>query len=141
MAKLTAKQELFCREYVVDLNATQAAIRAGYSEKTARVIGGENLLKPAIAELIQELSSKHAENVGITAEWVLKGIKELTDKLVEMDDPKAAFKGYELGGKYLALFTEKTDHTSSDGSMATPKDVTLTDEQVKLITEKLNDEY
>ena len=52
MAKLTAKQQRFCDEYLIDLNATQAAIRAGYSEKTARVIGQENLLKPAIQEYI-----------------------------------------------------------------------------------------
>ena len=52
--KMTARQKLFCDEYLVDLNATQAAIRAGYSEKTARVIGQENLLKPAIKEYIEK---------------------------------------------------------------------------------------
>ena len=45
---LNDKQEMFCREYLVDLNATQAAIRAGYSDKTARKIGSENLTKPDI---------------------------------------------------------------------------------------------
>lgn len=56
MAKreLNEKQKRFCDEYLVDLNATQAAIRAGYSEKTARVIGQENLLKPAIKEYIEK---------------------------------------------------------------------------------------
>lgn len=56
MAKqgLTAKQQRFCDEYLVDLNATQAAIRAGYSKKTARVIATENLTKPAIREYIDE---------------------------------------------------------------------------------------
>ena len=54
MAKMTAKQMRFCDEYLIDLNATQAAIRAGYSEKTARVIGQENLLKPAIKEYIEK---------------------------------------------------------------------------------------
>lgn len=53
MAKMTAKQMRFCDEYLIDLNATQAAIRAGYSEKTARVIGQENLTKPAIKEYIE----------------------------------------------------------------------------------------
>ncbi len=52
MAKLTAKQQRFCDEYLIDLNATQAAIRAGYSEKTARAIGNENLTKPDIKEYI-----------------------------------------------------------------------------------------
>lgn len=54
MAKLTAKQQRFCDEYLIDLNATQAAIRAGYSKKTARAIGNENLTKPDIKEYIEE---------------------------------------------------------------------------------------
>lgn len=54
MAKLTAKQQRFCDEYLIDLNATQAAIRAGYSKKTARQIGQENLTKPVIAEYIKK---------------------------------------------------------------------------------------
>lgn len=54
MAKMTAKMQRFCDEYLTDLNATQAAIRAGYSEKTARVIGQENLSKPAVKEYIEK---------------------------------------------------------------------------------------
>ena len=53
MAKLTARQQRFCDEYLIDLNATQAAIRAGYSEKTARQIGQENLTKPSVKEYIE----------------------------------------------------------------------------------------
>lgn len=52
--KLTAKQQRFCDEYLVDLNATQAAIRAGYSKKTAYSIGQENLKKPEISEYIKK---------------------------------------------------------------------------------------
>lgn len=54
MAKLTAKQQRFCDEYLIDLNATQAAIRAGYSEKTAKQIGNENLTKPDLKEYIEK---------------------------------------------------------------------------------------
>lgn len=118
MAKLTSKQQLFCEEYLIDLNATQAAIRAGYSVKTSRVIGTENLLKPVIAEFIQKAMAKRSESTGVTAEYVLNGIKDLTDNLVASEDPKSAYKGYELLGKHLALFSDKIDHTSSDGSMA-----------------------
>ncbi|MDO4301558.1 MAG: terminase small subunit [Clostridia bacterium] len=53
--KLTDKQKRFCEEYLIDCNATQAAIRAGYSEKTAAVIGAENLIKPNIQKYIDEL--------------------------------------------------------------------------------------
>ena len=125
MAKLNPKQALFCQEYIIDLNATQAAIRAGYSEKTARFIGAENLTKPNIAEYIQSLMAERSESTGITAEYVLNGIKDLTDKLVAGEDHKSAYKGYELLGKHLALFSDKVDHTSSDGTM-TPSKITRT---------------
>ena len=52
---MTEKQKLFCEEYLIDLNATQAALRAGYSKKTAYSIGNENLKKPEIQEYIQKL--------------------------------------------------------------------------------------
>jgi phage terminase small subunit len=54
MRKLTDKQEAFCEYYLIDRNATQAAIRAGYSEKTAASIGSENLTKPNILEYLQK---------------------------------------------------------------------------------------
>lgn len=62
MAKMTAKQQRFCDEYLIDLNATQAAIRAGYSKKTAGVIANENLKKPYISEYIEKrLAEKEKE--------------------------------------------------------------------------------
>ena len=62
MVKMTAKQQRFCDEYLIDLNATQAAIRAGYSKKTAGVIGDENLKKPYIIEYIDKrMAEKEAE--------------------------------------------------------------------------------
>lgn len=52
--RMTAKQRLFCDEYIIDFNATQAAIRAGYSKKTAGAMGAENLTKPVIQECIKQ---------------------------------------------------------------------------------------
>lgn len=75
--KLTPKQELFVKEYLVDLNATQAAIRAGYSAKTARKIGQENLTKPDIAERVKQALDARKEKVDITAERVLKELAEI----------------------------------------------------------------
>ena len=69
--KLTPKQERFCQEYLVDLNATQAAIRAGYSERTARQIAAENLAKPNIMEFIEAARKRAAENADITLQWLL----------------------------------------------------------------------
>lgn len=77
MAKLTDKQELFAREYLKDLNATQAAIRAGYSEKTASKIGSENLSKPDIQNRIGELKSERVEQIGIDAAYVLRRLVEI----------------------------------------------------------------
>mgnify|MGYP004707086033 CR=1 FL=1 len=58
---LTDKQEMFCREYLIDLNAKQAATRAGYSDNTARKIGSENLTKPDIQNRIAELKAERNE--------------------------------------------------------------------------------
>lgn len=74
---LTAKQAAFVREYLVDLNATQAAIRAGYSKKTANVIASELLAKPNIQSAIQEEMKKRAERTEITADKVLKEFAKL----------------------------------------------------------------
>lgn len=83
---LTAKQQRFCEEYIVDLNATQAAIRAGYSANTASETGYENLRKPQIAEYIQQLMDNRSERTEITADMVLKeyakiGFSSITDYL------------------------------------------------------------
>ncbi len=69
--KLTEKQKRFCDEYLIDLNATQAAIRAGYSEKTAFAIGSENLRKPLIKERIEKRREEWQERTGITQDRVL----------------------------------------------------------------------
>ncbi len=73
-AGLNAKQERFCLEYMVDLNATQAAVRAGYSAKSARMIGPENLSKPAITARITQLSQQVAQETGITIERTVREI-------------------------------------------------------------------
>lgn len=75
--QLTAKQQRFVDEYLVDLNATQAAIRAGYSAKTANVIGPENLSKPCIAKQIQESRNKTAAKLEVTRERVLAELAKM----------------------------------------------------------------
>ena len=68
---LTAKQARFVEEYLVYLNATQAAIRAGYSEKTAAIIGHENLRKPNLAAAVAERQRKLAAKLEVTQEAVI----------------------------------------------------------------------
>lgn len=70
--KLTPKQEMFIKEYLIDLNATQAAIRAGYKEKTANRIAAENLSKPVIQTAIQDAMKKREQRTEITADMVLQ---------------------------------------------------------------------
>lgn len=72
MANMTAKQKLFCDEYLIDLNATQAAIRAGYSKKTAAVIAAENLRKPYIQEYIQNRIAEKEDALIAKQDEVLK---------------------------------------------------------------------
>lgn len=75
--KLSGKQLLFAKEYLVDLNATQAAKRAGYSEKTAASIGLENLSKPLIAAAIKKEIGKRERRVEMDMDWVMIQYKRL----------------------------------------------------------------
>lgn len=84
---LTPKHEAFVREYLVDLNATQAAIRAGYSPKTARQVGAENLSKPVIQAFVSKLIQERASRVEVSADTVLSELLKLA-----MTDIGQAFK-------------------------------------------------
>jgi phage terminase small subunit len=71
-ARLTAKQVRFVEEYLVDLNATQAAIRAGYSAKTAQQMGAENLSKPVVAAAIEAGKAARSKRTTVTADRVVE---------------------------------------------------------------------
>ena len=124
--KMTKKQKLFCDEYLIDLNATQAAIRAGYSEKTARVIGAENLTKPALKAYIdQRMAEKEAALIADQDEVlkyltkVLRGESQSSvlarnemggeDVIEKAPDEKERLKAAELLGKRYGLYTEKVE--------------------------------
>lgn len=126
---LTAKQDLFCLEYMKDLNATQAAIRAGYSKNTAKQIGTENLSKPAIRARIDELMEVRKEKVEFDAHWVLARLAQVVDRsmsavpvmkwdpdvrmMVESGefqfDSRGANQALEMIGKHLAMFKDKVE--------------------------------
>ena len=129
--KLTPKQKMFVKEYLVDLNATRAAIAAGYSKKTAKEIGYENLTKPYIAEAIQKELKERCENVGLSIEWVLEALKETNERCrtavpvfsrgeggLEQTgewkfDSSGANRSAELIGKYFKMFTDKVEHSEN----------------------------
>lgn len=74
---LNPKQKRFCEEYIVDLNGSQAAIRAGYSEKTSRQIASEYLTKPNILQFIQKLKDKRSQRTEITADQVIQELAKV----------------------------------------------------------------
>ena len=164
MAELNQRQELFCREYIKDLNGTQAAIRAGYSPKTADRMAYELLKKPEIQAFVLQSKAERVEEVKVDANYVLKRLIEIDEMDVAdiLDDggdflpirkwPKVwrttlsgldiaiinsgdtetilkkikwpdKVKNLELLGKHIGVgaFSEKVDHTSSDGSMSPAK--------------------
>jgi len=127
MASLTDKQERFCIEYMIDLNATQSAIRAGYSEDTARSIGSENLSKPAIVDRIAELKADRSNRTLVDADYVINGLLEVHRRCMQAEaimervdgqqqetgefkfEHSGANKSLELLGKHLGIFTDKME--------------------------------
>jgi len=108
--KLTNKQSMFVKEYLIDLNATQAAIRAGYSKRTAEWQGPQLLGKAHVSAAIQVEMDKRSARVEITADDVLTGIQRVTLKAEEAKEFQSALKGFALLGKHLKLFTDKVEH-------------------------------
>ena len=116
---MTPKQEKFCQEYMVDLNATQAAIRAGYAAKsinTARlcnIIGPTNLVKISVKDEIQRLKAVQSEKTGITAENVVKSFVDVARRAKVKDDLGNENRALENLGKHVGVFeadnTQKGD--------------------------------
>ena len=110
--QLKPKQEMFCKEYIIDLNGTQAAIRAGYSHKTARQIATEMLSKLYIQEYVQSLMDSRSKKVEITAENILLDILDTREAAKEQDKLSERLKCNELLGKHLKMFTDRLDVSS-----------------------------
>ena len=137
VGKLTDKQNRFVEEYLVDLNATQAAIRAGYSEQTGYSIGQRLLKKVEVQEAIQQAQNKRSERTQINQDEVIRLLIENVDismgkkatvitipsksengEVMGNDvaqfvyEPSAANKALELLGKHLGIFKDGVDITS-----------------------------
>ena len=105
--KLTAKQKAFVDEYLVDLNATQAARRAGYSAKTAGSIGQRLLKKVEIQTALATAQAAREERTEITADYVLRRLKEEAELTGEGSSHSARIKALELLGKHHGMFSDK----------------------------------
>ena len=118
--KLTPRQARFVDEYLIDLNATQAAIRAGYSEKTAYSQGQRLLKKVEVAFVLEKERQKRAEKVEIDQEWVIKGLIQNIEFGRSVGQAGAVNRTYELLGKHLDMFTDKHEITGKDGAPLIP---------------------
>ena len=114
MAKLTPKQERFCEEYLIDLNATQAAIRAGYSEKTAREQAAQNLSKLNIQEKIAELKAERSKRTEITQDSVIQELAAVARAEVKGVRAVDKLKALELLGKHLGMFVERYEVNAAE---------------------------
>ena len=93
---LNEKQKQFCEEYIIDLNGTQAAIRAGYSKKTARAIANELLTKLDIQEYICKLKNKRSERVKYSQDELMRDILEVKNRCLQAN-PVLDKEGNETG--------------------------------------------
>jgi len=123
-AKLTEKQEQFCLVYLKTGNATEA-YRQSYNTanskpETINRSAKELLDLPKISARIEELRIPLLEKRELSEEYVLQGIKKITERC-EADNPNAALKGFELLGKYFKMFTEKREVTNPDGIGLSPE--------------------
>ncbi len=130
---LTPQQELFCQEYIVDYNGTQAAKRAGYAEKTASVQASRLLRNDKVLSRVRVIQKERLEKLALTQESVLLNLLEVYDRCMqnhpvkEWDyekgeytekgnyefDSKGALRALELLGKHLAMFAQKVEHSGS----------------------------
>jgi phage terminase small subunit len=121
-AGLNPKRALFVTEYVIDHNATQAAIRAGYSAKTAKQQGARLLTDVDVCAAVAVLDAKHAADCGITVQYILTKLKENLERALQavevLDrdgnstgafeyDGAVANRAAELLGKHLGMFADR----------------------------------
>jgi len=134
-APLNSKQQCFVDEYLIDLNATQAAIRAGYSEHTAYSIGHELLSKPEIALAIQEVQAERSRRTQITQDRVLEELGRIafasvSDAVEWGPDGTTVKPSTELSADVLAAICEVTETRHKNGAVTTR--VRMHDKQVAL---------
>ena len=140
MKKLTPKQQRFVAEYLIDLNATQAAIRAGYAKKSADVEGSRLLVNAKVSAAVATAQAKRSERTEIDADYVLASIVDTMERCKQAEpvryqngdqvyvdtpdgeiapaykfDAGAVLRGAELLGRHLAMFTDNFRHAGKDG--------------------------
>ena len=123
---LTPRQERFVEEYLVDLNATAAARRAGYSAITADRIGPELLGKPCVAQAIQAAKEERSKRTALTQDYVIDKLKAIAElEASDAQDSHLKFssklKALELLGKHLGAFTERVEQDATVRIVLSPE--------------------
>ena len=114
---MTPKQQRFVQEYIVDLNGTQAAIRAGYSEHTAQEQSSRLLSKAMISDAVKEAMAKKALRLEITADKVLRDLEMTREMALRDGDYGPAIRAAELQGKHIGMFVDRSETTLKDERM------------------------
>lgn len=107
MKELTERQEVFCNEFIKDLNAVQAAIRAGYSTQHAKKNAYTLLRQARISERIAELKGESIKRTKIEADDILRRLVRIAERTEQEGDYNAAIRSLELLGKHQALWTDR----------------------------------
>ena len=119
MAKgLTDKQKIFVYEYLIDFNATQAAIRAGYSKETAGAIGAENLKKPKIQRFLEKYQNDRSEKCGIKFDMIIEELRKIGFANIDTETvrPTDKIKALETMSRLLGFFETGADENIEDVS-------------------------
>lgn len=112
---LTEKQKAWCREYLKDLNASKAALRAGYKTENPNRVGSELKRKPHVDLALQWLMRQRAEENHIDANFVINKIVKSLDRSEKKENEAAVLRAAELLGKHLGVFIERTEVSGPDG--------------------------
>ena len=133
MVKLNDKSEAFCHEYLIDYNGTQAAIRAGYSKKTAYSQGSRLLKNAVVLSRVRALQAEKTAQLSISQDWVVHQLVDIVQKCKDpvpvetwdyeekamvktgefIFDSKGATKALELLGKHLGMYIDKIEAKQS----------------------------
>jgi phage terminase small subunit len=112
-SKLSPKMALFVEEYMVDLNASEAVLRAGYKTRNQNRMGAELLRHPLVAAEVSKRKEARSDRLELTADYVLTKLVDIVEK--SNDNPTAALRGLELLGKHLGLYRDRQEISGPDG--------------------------